>query len=53
VGEKAGCTTHPDLRRGVVERHSGDGRAIYATITDGGRAALKAAAPGTGSKSDA
>jgi DNA-binding MarR family transcriptional regulator len=32
-------------RRGLVERHSGDGRASYATITADGRAALKAAAP--------
>jgi DNA-binding MarR family transcriptional regulator len=32
-------------RRGLVERHSGDGRASYAAITADGRAALKAAAP--------
>lgn len=33
------------FRRGLVARHSGDGRAIYAAITTAGRAALKAAAP--------
>ena len=32
-------------RRGLVERHSGDGRASYAAITADGRAALAAAAP--------
>ena len=32
-------------QRGLVERHSGDGRAIYAAITTGGRAALTATAP--------
>jgi DNA-binding MarR family transcriptional regulator len=32
-------------KRGLVERHSGEGRAIYAAITADGRAALKAAAP--------
>jgi DNA-binding MarR family transcriptional regulator len=32
-------------QRGLVERHSGDGRAIYAAITVDGRAALKSAAP--------
>jgi DNA-binding MarR family transcriptional regulator len=31
--------------RGLVERHSGGGRAIYAAITADGRAALTAAAP--------
>jgi DNA-binding MarR family transcriptional regulator len=31
--------------RGLAERHSGDGRAIYAAITAHGRAALNAAAP--------
>ena len=35
-------------RRGLVQRHSGDGRAIYAAITAAGRATLKAAAPGHG-----
>lgn len=32
-------------RRGLVQRRSGDGRAIYAAITVAGRAALTAAAP--------
>lgn len=32
-------------RRGLVERHSGEGRASYAAITAGGSAALRAAAP--------
>jgi DNA-binding MarR family transcriptional regulator len=31
--------------RGLVERHSGDGRAVQAAITADGRAALEAAAP--------
>ena len=31
--------------RGLVQRHSGDGRAIYAAITAAGRAALTAAVP--------
>jgi DNA-binding MarR family transcriptional regulator len=31
--------------RDLVERHSGDGRAIHAAITAGGRAALEAATP--------
>jgi DNA-binding MarR family transcriptional regulator len=33
-------------RRGLVERHSGDGRAVHATITAAGRRALEAAVPG-------
>jgi DNA-binding MarR family transcriptional regulator len=33
-------------RRGLVQRRSGDGRAIHAAITAAGRAALTAAAPG-------
>lgn len=33
-------------RRGLVQRHSGDGRASYAAITAAGLAALKAAVPG-------
>ena len=33
-------------RRGLVQRRSGDGRAIHAAITAVGRAALTAAAPG-------
>jgi DNA-binding MarR family transcriptional regulator len=33
-------------RRGLVQRRSGDGRAIYAAITAAGRDALTAAAPG-------
>jgi DNA-binding MarR family transcriptional regulator len=32
--------------RGLVQRHSGDGRAVHATITAAGLAALQAAAPG-------
>jgi DNA-binding MarR family transcriptional regulator len=32
-------------RRGLIQRHSGDGRAIHAAITAAGRAALKAAVP--------
>jgi DNA-binding MarR family transcriptional regulator len=32
-------------RRGLVQRHSGDGRAIHAAITAAGYAALKAAVP--------
>ncbi len=32
-------------RRGLIQRHSGDGRAIHAAITAAGRAALEAAVP--------
>lgn len=32
--------------RGLVERHSGDGRAIHAALTAAGRTALEAAVPG-------
>ena len=32
-------------KRGLVQRHTGDGRAAHATITAAGRAALKAAVP--------
>jgi DNA-binding MarR family transcriptional regulator len=31
--------------RGLIQRHSGDGRAVYAAITAAGRAALEAAVP--------
>jgi DNA-binding MarR family transcriptional regulator len=33
-------------KRGLVQRRSGDGRAVHAAITDAGRAALEAAVPG-------
>lgn len=33
-------------KRGLVQRHSGDGRAVHAAITAGGRAALEEAVPG-------
>jgi DNA-binding MarR family transcriptional regulator len=32
-------------RRGLAQRHSGDGRAIHVAITAAGRAALSAAVP--------
>lgn len=32
--------------RGLIQRHSGDGRAVHAAITGAGRAALEAAVPG-------
>jgi DNA-binding MarR family transcriptional regulator len=32
-------------RRGLVERSSGEGRAVYVAVTAGGRAALEAAVP--------
>jgi DNA-binding MarR family transcriptional regulator len=33
-------------KRGLVQRHNGDTRAVHATITPAGRAALQAAVPG-------
>ena len=48
TSDSAACSNHQlsrMCRRGLVQRHSGDGRAIHAAITAAGGAALEAAVP--------